>query len=85
MECYFYLRNIQDLVSDGKTPNEAPFGIPFNGSVIPFGVMVECDFISANILSIHHQLGLKVLPGFFLWICVVCGENLERRHNGHRH
>ena len=27
--------------------------------------MVERDFISANILAIHHQLGPKVLPCFF--------------------
>ena len=41
MECYCYLRNIQDLLSDGKTPYERRFGIPFNGTVIPFGAMVE--------------------------------------------
>ena len=74
MECHFYLRNIQDLVSDGKTPNEAPFGIPFDGSVIPFGVMVECDLISANILSIHHQFGPKVLPCFFFGYVLSAGR-----------
>ena len=36
MECYTYLRNIQDLLSDGKTPYERRFGIPFNGPVISF-------------------------------------------------
>ena len=41
-ECYCYLRNIQDLLCDGKTPYERLFGIlPFNGPVIPFGAMVE--------------------------------------------
>ena len=29
MECYTYLRNIQDLLSDGKTPYERRFGEPF--------------------------------------------------------
>ena len=29
MECYTYLRNIQDLLSDGKTPYEKRFGKPF--------------------------------------------------------
>ena len=29
MECYCYLRNIQDLLSDGKTPYGRRFGIPF--------------------------------------------------------
>ena len=29
VECYTYLRNIQDLLSDGKTPYERRFGKPF--------------------------------------------------------
>ena len=41
MECYSYLRNIQDLLSDGKTPYERRFGKPFNGPIIPFGSLVE--------------------------------------------
>ena len=41
MEFYIYLRNIQDLLSDGKTPYERRFGMPLNGPVIPFGAMVE--------------------------------------------
>ena len=41
MECYTYLRNVTDLLSDGKTPNERRFGQPFGGPVIPFGSMVE--------------------------------------------
>ena len=36
MECYCYLRNIQDL-----SPYERRFGMPPNGPVIPFGAMVE--------------------------------------------
>ena len=65
MECYCYLRNIQDLLSDGKTPHERRFGIPFNGPVIPFGAMVEYHPISAKDLSRLHQFGPKVLPGIF--------------------
>ena len=33
--------DIQDLLSDRKTPYERRFGTPFNGPVIPFGPMVE--------------------------------------------
>ena len=29
MECHCYLRNTQDLLSDGETPNERRFGVPF--------------------------------------------------------
>ena len=32
MECYCYLRNVQDLLADGKTPCERRFGEPFKGS-----------------------------------------------------
>ena len=66
MECYCYLRNIQDLLSDGKTPYERRFGMPFNGPVIPFGAMVEYHPISAKDTSRLHQFGPKVLPGIFL-------------------
>ena len=36
MECFSCLRNIQDLLSDGKTPHERRFGEPFKGPIIPF-------------------------------------------------
>ena len=34
MECYTYLRNVTDLLSDGKTPYERRFGQPFKGPII---------------------------------------------------
>ena len=55
MECYTYLRNIQDLSSDGKTPYERRFGKPFQGPIIPFGSLVECYLISAKDQSRIHQ------------------------------
>ena len=65
-ECYCCLRNIQDLLSDGKTPYERRFGMPFHGPVIPFGAMVENRPTSAKDVSRLHQLGPKVLPDMFL-------------------
>ena len=41
MACCCYLRNIQDLLSDGKTPYEQRFGEPFKGSIVPFCSMVD--------------------------------------------
>ena len=38
---YTYLRNVTDLLSDGKTPCERRFGQPFKGPIIPFGSLVE--------------------------------------------
>ena len=66
MECYTYLRIIQDLLSDGKTPYERRFGIPFDGRVVPFGAVVAYHPISAKDPSRLHQFGPKVLPGKFL-------------------
>ena len=64
-ECYCYLRKIQDLWSDWKTPYERRFGMPFNGPAVPFGAMIECHPISDRDLSRLHQFGPKVLPSTF--------------------
>ena len=74
MECYAYLRNIQDILSDGETPYERRFGEPFNGPIIPFGSLVEYYPISAKDQSIIHQFGKKVLPGLFLGYVLYAGE-----------
>ena len=41
MECYTYLRNVTDLLSDGRTPYERRFGQPLKGPMIPCGSLVE--------------------------------------------
>ena len=66
MECYTYLRNVTDLLSDGKTPYERRFGKPFKGPIIPFGSLVEYHPITAKDQSRIHQFGKNVLPGLFL-------------------
>ena len=48
MECYCYLRNVQDLLADGKTHYGRRFGGPFKGPMILFGAMVEYHPISAK-------------------------------------
>ena len=73
MECYCCLRNIQDLLSDGKTPYERRFGEPFKGPIFPFGSLVEYYPISAKDLWRLHQFGLKVLPGMFLGYALHAG------------
>ena len=73
MECYTYLRNIQDLVSDGKTPYEKRFGEPFKGPIIPFVSLVEYYPISAKDQSRIHQFGKKVLRGMFLGYTLIAG------------
>ena len=63
MECCCNLRNIQDLLSDGKTPYERRFGETFKGPIIPFRAMVEYHPVSAEDLSRLHQFGPQVLQG----------------------
>ena len=38
-ECFCHLRNIQDKLADRKSPKERRFGTPFDGPVMPFGVV----------------------------------------------
>ena len=74
MECYIYLRNVTDLLSDGKTPYERRFGEPFEGPIIPFGSLVEYHPITAKDQSKIHQFGKKVLPGLFLGYAFYVGR-----------
>ena len=59
MECCTNLRNVTDLLSDGKTPYERRFGQPFKGPIIPFGSLVEYYPITAKDQSRIHQLERK--------------------------
>ena len=74
MECYTYLRNVTDLLSDGKTPYERRFGQPFGGPVIPFDSLVEYHPITAKDQSRIHQFGKKVSPGLFLGYALYAGR-----------
>ena len=73
MECYTYLRNVTDLLSDGKTPYERRFGQPFKGPISPFGSLVEYHPLTAEDQSRIHQFGKKVLPGLFLGYALYAG------------
>ena len=55
MECYTYLRNVTDQLSDGKTPYERRFGQPFKAPIIPFGSLAEYHFVAAKDQSRIHQ------------------------------
>ena len=70
----YYLRNVTDPLSDGKTPYERRFGQPFKGPIIPFGSLVEYHPITAEDQSRIHQFGKKVLPGLFLGYALYAGR-----------
>ena len=73
MECYCYLRNIPDLLSDGKTPMKDVLGLQFKGQIFPCGSLVEYHPITAKDQPRIHQFGKKVLPGLFLGYAVYGG------------
>ena len=77
MECCIYLRNIQDLLSDGKTPYERRFGENFKGPIIPFRSLVEYFAISAKDQSRIHQFWKESLTWIVPWIRSVRGWKLE--------
>ena len=78
MECYTYLRNVQDLLSDGKMPYERRCGNPFKGPFIPVGSLVEYYPITAKDQSRIHQFGKKVLSWIVPWIRSVRGVEFGR-------
>ena len=73
MECYCYLRNVQDLLADGKTPYERRFGEPLKGPIVPFGALVEYHPISPRDQARAHQFGKKVYRGIFLGYELIAG------------
>ena len=74
MECYTYLRNVTDLLSDGKTSYERRFGQPLEGPIIPFGSLVEYHPITAKDQSRIHQFGKKALLVLFHGYALYAGE-----------
>ena len=78
MECYTYLRNVTDLLFDGKTPFESFFGQPSNGPIIPFGSLVEYHLTAKDHSRIHHFVKKVLLEFFFGYALYACGTDLRR-------
>ena len=76
IECYTYLRNVTDLLSDRKTAYERRFGQAFKGPLIPCGSLVEYHPITAKDQSRIHQFGKKVLHGLFLGYALYAGGGI---------
>ena len=74
MDCHTYVRNVTDLLSDGKTPYERRFGQPCQGLIIPFGPLVEYHPVTAKDQSRIHRFGKKVLPVLFLGYALYAGR-----------
>ena len=67
MECYTYLRNVTDLLSEQ----------PFEEPIIPFGSLVECHPIIAKDQSRIDQFGKKVFLGLLLGYALYAGRIWE--------
>ena len=80
-----YLRNIQEKLSDGKTPYERRFGMLFNGPVTPFGAngRISPYFCEGQVAT--ASVRFKSLTRYIRRLCIVRGVNLERRHYGRGH
>ena len=57
MECYTFLRNVTDLLSDGKTPYERRFGQLYKGPIIPFGYWLSITLFLRRIS--HASINLE--------------------------
>ena len=73
MECYCYLRNVEDLQSDGKHLTNVDLENNLRAPVIASGAVVEYHQISAKGQSRVHQFGKKVLLGIFLGYALFAG------------
>ena len=71
------LRNVTDLLSDGKTPYERRFGQAFKGPIIPFRSLVEYHPITAKDQSRIHQFWKESFTWTVPRIRSVRGGNLE--------
>ena len=77
MECYTYLRNVTDLLSDGKTPNERRFGQPSQGPTIQFGSLVEYYPKNCERSVPNPSIWKESFTWIVLRIRSVRGRNLE--------
>ena len=77
MECYTYLRNVTDLLSDGKTPYERCFGKPFEGPIIPSVSLVEYHPITAKDQSPNPSIWKESFTWIVPRIRSLRGGNLE--------
>ena len=77
MGCYCYPRNMQDRLSEGKTPFEKRLKEPFKGPIIPFGSLVENHPTSTEDQWWIHQFGKQALPGIFFGYVLHAGRIWE--------
>ena len=66
MSCFCFLRNVVDLLDDGKTAYQRRWGTDFEGPLIPFGAEINYKPISQKDKARLHVFGKTVLSGIFI-------------------
>ena len=74
---YTNLRNVTDLLSDGKTPYERRFGQPLKRDIIPFGSLVEYHPFTAKGPVKNPSIWKESLTWIVPRVRSVRGVNLE--------
>ena len=83
MEWYCYLRNVQDLLADGKTHYERQFGEHSKGQYFLLGPWLNITRFQHEINQDFIKFDKKVLPGMFLVYAKNAG--IWKRRSGRRH
>ena len=65
-ECYTYLRNIHDVVHDGKTPCELRRGVIFDGYPLPFWCAVDYKPHAKRGTADHQKFDISTRLGIFM-------------------
>ena len=73
MECYTYLRNIQDLLDDGETPHEQRFGEPSKARLFRLVLWLNIILFLRRTCQGSTNFGKKVLAGTFLGYVLIAG------------
>jgi hypothetical protein len=73
MDYYCFVRNIVDILGDGKTSYERRFGKPFQGPFIPLGAAIRYLPSYKKDKDRTHQLGEKTLDGIFMGYSQISG------------
>ena len=82
MESYCYLRNIQGLVSDGKTPYERRFGEPFKGPIIQFDDKISPYFCQRSVKTCQEIRArrLDYICRHHTIATAICGRGQENKY-----
>ena len=83
MECY--LRNVQDLLAEGKTPYQRRFGEPFKGPMIAFlEQWLNTTPFQHEIIK-TSSMWQESFTRNLCWVRIDRGEKLEKRHSDCRY